>query len=129
MQVVVLVEVEAIDLCERAVNVTRLGDRNGVVQCCNRRAGLRRELTVERCKLRPVLRLLDVQRSNRRLQDVRTSSAERQRALERCSPRRDPLTIPERSILVAEEDDRSFRKSSLAAGVADLHPRPPSLLP
>ena len=62
VQVVVAVELEALDQVERGLDVARLGDRRGPVELDDRRAGQAGELAVERGELRPVLGLVDVQR-------------------------------------------------------------------
>jgi hypothetical protein len=128
MEVVVLVELEAVDEGKRGLDLARFGDRCGAVQLRDRRSGEPGELAVQGGKLRPVLRLVDVQRGDRRLQHVGTAAAECQRALDRCSSRRDLLEIPERSILVAKEDDRFLGESRLASGVVDQHQRQQSHL-
>ena len=60
-----------------------LGDRHRAAELDDRRAGEARELAVERGDLRPVARLVGVQRRDRRLQHVRPAAAQRQRAVER----------------------------------------------
>ena len=95
MQVVVALELEALDEREPGLDVARLGDRHGPVEVGHRRADEPRELAVQGCELLPVLRLVQVQGCDGRLQDVRPAPAERQSALEPGSSRRDLLHVPE----------------------------------
>ena len=60
--------------------------------------------------------LVDVQGRDRRLQHVGIAAAERQRALERGPSLRDLVEVPERSILIAEEDHRAVGESRVALG-------------
>ena len=62
VQVVVAVELQRVDERQRRLDVAGLGDRDRAVQLDDRRAGQAGELAVERGDLRPVLRLLGVQR-------------------------------------------------------------------
>jgi hypothetical protein len=55
------------------------------------------------------------------LQHVGTATPQRQRTMERCPSLRDLVEVPERSILVAEEDDRPVGEASVAPGVVDQH--------
>jgi hypothetical protein len=64
-----------------------------------------------------------VQRRDRRLQHVGIAAAERQRAIERGPSRRDLVEVPERSILIAEEDDRAVGEARVAPGVVHQHQR------
>jgi hypothetical protein len=102
VQVVVLVEVEPFDEREAALDLPCLGQRRRLVQLDDGRARDAGELPVERGELRPVLRLVDVQRRDRRLHDVDAAAAERESALERGSPLRDLLEVPQRPILVSQ---------------------------
>ncbi len=58
---------------------------------------------------------------------VGVAAAERQRALERGAPLLDLVEVPERSILVAEEDDRAVSESCVAPGVVHQHQRQQSV--
>ena len=82
VQVAVVVEVEPSTIPSAASAPSGLGDRDGPVELDHRRAGEPGELAVERRDLRPVARLVGVQRRDRRLQDVRPAAAERQRPVE-----------------------------------------------
>jgi hypothetical protein len=127
MEVVVLVELEAVDEGERGLDLARFGDRCRTVQFRDRRSCASGELAVQGGKLGPVLRLVDVQRGDRRMQHVGTAAAECQRTLDRCSSRRDLVEIPQRSILVAKEDDRPLGEPRLAPCVVDQHQRQQSV--
>src|SRR5439155_9389634 len=106
VQIVVAVELEALDQGERGPDLARFGDGGGPVELRDRRTGDAGELAVEGRDLRPVLGLIYVQGRDRRLQHVGIAAAERQRAIERGPPLRDLVDVPERSILIAEEHDR-----------------------
>jgi hypothetical protein len=58
---------------------------------------------------------------DRRLHDVGAAAAERQRAVEDRPALRDLLDVPERAILVAEEDDGVVGEARLAPRVVDQH--------
>ena len=64
-----------------------------------------------------------MQGRDRRLQDVRPAPAERQGALEPRSSRSDLLGVPERPVLIGEEDDAAVGEACLAAGVVHQHQR------
>jgi hypothetical protein len=71
VQVVVAVEpLQPLDQRERGAGVARLGDRGGMVERDDRRAGTARELAVERRDLLPVLLVVGVQRRERCVQHV-----------------------------------------------------------
>ena len=123
VQVVVALELEALGECEPGLEVARLGDRHGPVEVGHRRAGEPGELAVEGRELRPVLRLVQMQGRDRRLQDVRPAPAERQSAVEPGSSRGDLLSVPERPVLIGEEDDAAVGEACLAAGVVHQHQR------
>ena len=107
VQIVVRVELEAVDQCERSLDLARFGHGCGLVQLHDRRAGSAGELVVESRELRPVLGLLDVQGRDGRLEHVGVAAAERERTVERGSSLRDLVEIPARAILVAKQDDRA----------------------
>ena len=121
VQIVVRVELEAVDQCERSLDLARFGHGCGLVQLHDRRAGSAGELVVESRELRPVLGLLDVQGRNGRLEHVGVAAAERERTVERGSSLRDLVEIPARAILVAKQDDRAVGDARLAPGVVDQH--------
>ena len=60
-EVVVAVEVEALDELERGLDVACLGHGGGPVELDDGRARETGELTVQPCQLRPVLRLVGVE--------------------------------------------------------------------
>jgi hypothetical protein len=68
-----------------------------------------------------------VQGCDRRLQHVGIAAAERQRALEHGASLRDLIDVPQRSILVAEEDDRTLGESRFPPGVVQEHERQQSM--
>jgi hypothetical protein len=81
VQVVVLVEFEALDEREGAFGVSRLGHGGGFVQLHDGRAGAPCQLAVEGRELRPVRGVVGVQGGDRCLQRVRIAPAERERAV------------------------------------------------
>jgi hypothetical protein len=103
VQVMVLLELEALDQSERGLDLARFGDRGSLVELDDGRAGEAGELAVQSGDLRPVLGLVQVQGCDRRLQHIGIAAVERQRALERGPSLLDLVEVPERSILVAEE--------------------------
>ena len=78
---------------------------------------------VERGELGPVLWLVDVQRRDRCLEHVAVAPAERQSAIDGGPSLLDLVVVPERAILVAEEDHRVVRESRVAPRVVDEHQR------
>src|SRR5207248_2466009 len=113
VQVVVAVELEALDKRERGLDVTRLGQGGGPVQLYHRGAGAAAELAVQLRELRPVLRLVDVQRRDRRLQHVEAADPEGQGPVERRAANGDPVEIPERAVLIVQEHDLAVRETRL----------------
>ena len=81
------------------------------------------KLPVQHGELAPVRMLLDVQNGDRRLQDAGRAAAQRQCAIERRSSLSDQVDVPERSILVREEDDRAAGEPRIAAGIVGQHQR------
>ena len=114
MQIVVAVELEALHQRERGLDLARFGDGGGPVELHDGRAGETGELAVQGRQLQPVLGLIDVQGRDGRLHNVGTAAAERQRAIERGPSLRDLVEVPERSVLLAEEDDRAVGESRVA---------------
>jgi hypothetical protein len=68
-----------------------------------------------------------MQRRDRRLDDVRLTAAERERPVEHSPSLLDLVEIPERAILVAEEDDGSVCEPRAAAGIVEEHQRQQSV--
>ena len=79
------------------------------------------ELAVQGRDLRPVRRVVDVEGRDRRLEDVRPPAAERERAVEARPALCDPRRVPERAVLVGEQDDRAVREPRVAPGVVQEH--------
>ena len=115
VQVVVAVELEAVHERERALRVARLGHRGGPVELDHGRAGAAGQLAVQRGELRPVRRLLHVQRRDRRLQDVarpRPPSASARSSAARPA-----------AILAASHSERSWSRSSTSAPLGEARRR------
>ena len=121
VQVVVVLELEALRQREGGLDVARFRDGDRVVQLDDRRAGAAGELAVQGRDLRPILGLFNVQGRQRGLQHVRTPAAERQRAIERGPTLRDLVEVPERSILIPEEDHGAVGEPRVAPGVVHQH--------
>ena len=100
-----------------------LGDGDRAAQLDDRRAGDPRELAVQRGDLRPVARLVGVQRRDRRLHDVgprpRSASARSSARAARGDLRR----VPQRAVLVGEQHDLAVAQARLAARVVQQHQR------
>ena len=123
MEVRILVQLQAVDERERGLGVACLGDRGGSVELDDRRARAARELAVQGRELVPVLRVVGVQARDRRLQDVRAATAQRQRAVEHGSAFRDLRRVPERPVLVGEQHERAVGEARLTPGVVQQHER------
>ena len=82
------------------------------------------ELAVQRGDLRPVeLRLLGLQRRDRGLEHVRAAAAQRQRPLEQRAPLVDLRGVPQRAVLILEQDELAAGNRALAARVVQQHQR------
>ena len=80
------------------------------------------ERLVERGDLRPIRRGFGVQSGDRRLQLIRARTSQSQGALERSLPCRDLLGVPEVSVLVLQEHERSVRSNArVASRILQLH--------
>ena len=102
---------------------SRLGDRDRAGELDHGRAGEARELAVERGDLRPVARLVGVQRGDRRLDDVGPAAAQRERAVEHRAALRDLLGVPARRVLVGEQHELAVVEARVAARVVQQHQR------
>ncbi len=108
---------------EARLGPSRLGDGDGAVQLDDRRAGEAGELAVEGGDLRPVARLVGVQRGDRRLHDVGPAAAQRERAVEHRPARGDLAGVPQRAVLVGEQHELAVAEARRAAGVVQQHQR------
>ena len=105
VEVVVAVEVE-LDRSDPAhVRVAGLRNRDRAVERDDGRAGQSRQRSVERRDLRPVARLIGVQRRDRRLDGVWAVTEETQRPVEREAAGVDLVRVPPRRVLVGQQDE------------------------
>ena len=86
-------------------------------------SGEPRELAVERGDLRPVARLVGVQRRDRRLHDVRAAAPQRERPVEHGPPVGDLRRVPERAVLVGEQHEIAVAEARRAPRVVQQHHR------
>ena len=86
-----------------------VGHRDGhrAVELDHRRGGQLREPAVEEGDLRPVRRLLVMERRDRSLQLVGARNTQREPSLEGAPSLLDPARVPEVSILVGEQHELS----------------------
>ena len=75
MQVKVVVEADPVHHREAGLRALRLGHRDRAIELDDRRPRAARELAVEGGDLRPVRRILSVERGDRSLQDVGPAAA------------------------------------------------------
>ncbi len=81
------------------------------------------KLTIEGGDLGPVARLARMQGRDRRLQNVRTTAVQRQSSVEDRQTIGDLSCVPERAVLVGEQDQVATPKPRPAAGVVQQHHR------
>ena len=89
MQVVVVLDDQAVGDVEPGLRAVGLGDRDGSAELDDRRAGEAGKLAIEGGDLHQVARLVGVQRRDRRLHDVRAWAAECDRPVEHRATFRD----------------------------------------
>ena len=82
-----------------------LGHGDGPVQLDDRGAGLADQRVVERGDLLPVAGLLEVQVGDGRLDGVRPGAPAGQRSLQQAPALADLLLVPQRAVLLVEQDD------------------------
>src|ERR671924_1385209 len=74
VQIVVLVEGEAVDEGDGRCRLSGLGDCRGMVELDDRGTRPARKLAVERSELRPILGLVGVERRDRGLECIKTAA-------------------------------------------------------
>jgi len=110
VQVAVVLDDEAIDDGEPRLGAIRFRDGDRPAQLDHRRVGQADELAVAGGDLGPVARLVSVQGRDRRLHDVRTPSPESQGPVQHRPPVGDLRGVPERAVLVGEQDQVAVPK-------------------
>src|SRR4029077_11385195 len=94
-------------------------ERAGALGRAPRGAGEPGQLAVEGGDLGPVGRLGEVQGGDRRLQRVVAPAAKGEAAVERRPSLGDAVGVPERAVLVAEQDQGAIGEAGVAAGVVE----------
>ena len=110
-----------IDDIETPLGAIRLGDGDRPAQLDDRRVGDAGKLAVEGCDLGPIPRLDGMQTRDRRLHDVRTTAAQRQRSVQHDAAVGDLRLIPERAVLVGEHDDLVVAEAGVPPCVEQQH--------
>jgi hypothetical protein len=123
VEVLVVGEVEPVDQGKPCFASVGLGYGDRAVQLHDGRACQPDELPVQGGDLRPVARLLRVQRRDRRLDDVLPAAPQREGALERLPSASDLRGVPARAILVCEQHQLATVEPGLAARVVEQHQR------
>ena len=123
MQVAVVGQGDGIGDLETRLGAARFCHRDRPVQLNHGRAGKAGELSVQRCDLRPVARLVGMEGGDRRLHDVDAATVQRKSALEHGLPGGDLRRIPERAVLLVEQDELAVPEARLAPGVVQQHHR------
>src|SRR5689334_22375661 len=116
-EVVVVEALDRLDEPESLLEPVCEGDGDGAVQLDDGGGREVEKPRVEEGNLRPVDRLVGVERGDCRLQLVGARDAECKRAVERCAALLDLGVIPERAILILEEHKLAF------GGDAGVSPR------
>ena len=123
MQVVIVVELEAIDDLEAGLGAVLLGDGHGAAELDDRGAGDAAQLAVQGGDLRPITLIVSVQGRDRGLQDVRSAAVQRQRPVEHDAAFLDLRGVPERPVLVCQQHELPVSRSRPAARVVQQHHR------
>ena len=110
---------EARERSLHAARARRLRDR-GVVE---RYAGAGLERRAEVGDLATSRRRLAVQRSDRGLQDVRAAAVEGDRAVDQPAAVSELIVVPQRAVLILEQDELAVDEPGVAARVVDDHQR------
>ena len=118
-----MAEVEAVEDGQAGLGPVELGDGDGPVELDDGRAGLGREGVVERGDLAPVARLLQVQVGDGGLHGVGAGLAARDGPLQEPPAFADLLLVPQRAVLVVEQDDLAVAGAGGSAGVVQQHER------
>src|SRR5947209_4898826 len=123
MQVAVFRQLEPVDDLQSGFWITcfRCGCR--LVELDHRGPRQTGELAVEGRDLGPVGRLLRVQRRDRRLQYVRAAAAQGKGSVERRTATRELARVPQRSVLLRQQDEVAITEASPPARVVQQHQR------
>src|SRR4029450_12076472 len=117
MEILVAVQVELIDEVETRFGAFRVCDGDRPVQLDDGGAGQEGELAVERCDLRPVARLLGMQRRDGCLDHIWTATLQGKRTGKRLTTAGDLAVVPPRRVLVGKEDKFPVLEPGIAARI------------
>ena len=119
----VAVERQTLQQLEAAFGSLRHGDGDRAIQLDDRGRRVALELRVEEGDFTPVGLRLGVKRGDRGLELVGTRPTPGDRLVERRLPGLDLVPIPERPVLLVEQDDRAVGNAGVAARVLQQHER------
>ncbi len=123
VQVVIGVEVQALDDRERGRGTVELGDGDRAAEFDDGGARHSREALVELRDAIPRPRLLGVQRGDRGLQQIRALAVQRDAAVELAPSALDQRAIPQRAVLVVQQHQLAVAKASWSARQQQRHHR------
>ena len=121
MVVAVIVEIQTIEQRESRFGPLELSHGNRSVHAHDRRAGDLLEALIQQRDLLPVSRLPQVKLGNRGLDGVGPASVQRERALQLSPTFLDLLPVPQRPVLIIEQDELAIAKAGGATRVVDEH--------